>query len=90
LLEDLTVCSGQLAGTLQDTADVLSLTPSPDAQLSMAAEIVVYGPRVNAAVDLLRRAEGWLDALDRATDAPTTLPGFAPRAPSLESQLNLP
>jgi hypothetical protein len=54
-----------------------------------AAANVAYWPRVHVAVALLRRAEGWLAAIDRETGAHAVLPGFAPGAAPLESQLNV-
>jgi hypothetical protein len=93
LLEDLAVCGGQLADVLRDTATALSLPTSTDiqlSQLSVDAVNLVYGPRVRAAVALLRRAEDWLKTIDHETGAHATLPGLEPGAPSLESQLALP
>jgi hypothetical protein len=80
LLEDLAVCGGQLADVLRDTATALSLSTSTNIQLSVDAVNLVYGPRVRAAVALLRRAEDWLDTIDHGTGAHATLPGFEPGA----------
>jgi hypothetical protein len=90
LLEDLAVCGRQLADVLRDTATALALPTSTDIQLSVEAVNVMYGPRVRAAVALLRRAEGWLDTINHESGAHARLPGFEPGAPSLESRLALP
>jgi hypothetical protein len=51
---------------------------------------LAYGARMRSALAILRRAEDWLETLDQDTGAHATLPGFAPGAPALETQLGLP
>jgi hypothetical protein len=85
LLEDLSLFCTQLAGLLQETAIALPVPRWPEPTIGVS-----YGPRVRAAVAILYRAEDWLETINQETGAHVTLPGFAPGAPSLESQLNLP
>jgi hypothetical protein len=84
MLEDLAVYSDQLATLLDEAA-----APVTTSDYLAAATNIAYWPRVRSALALLRRAEGWLEAVDHETGAHATLPGFAPGAPSLESQLAL-
>jgi hypothetical protein len=83
LLEDLTTCSAQLALLLDDTATALVQPAQPDQVLSQG-----YWPGVHRALTLLRRAEGWLETVDREIGAHVRLPGFE-RGTSLELQINL-
>jgi hypothetical protein len=85
LLEDLSLFCTQLASLLQETAIALPVPRWPEPTIGVS-----YGPRVRAAVAILRRAEAWLETINHESGAHATLPGFAPGAPSLESQLNLP
>jgi hypothetical protein len=82
LLEDLALCSDQLAGLLHETVAALPLASWPETTIGVS-----YGPRVRSALALLRRAQAWLDLLDRETGAGVWLPGFAPGAPPIEAQL---
>jgi hypothetical protein len=85
--EDLALFSDQLAGLLQESAAALASSPLQQASYGQPESRVSYGPRVRAAVSILRRAEAWLETVDRETGAHVTLPGFAPGAASLESVL---
>jgi hypothetical protein len=87
VVEDLALFSDQLSGLLQESAAALSSTMLQQATYAQPAPRVSYGPRVRAAVTILRRAEAWLETVDHEMGAHVTLPGFAPGAPSLESQL---
>jgi hypothetical protein len=95
LLEDLAVSAEQLAAAAQDLAATVFSADAPPATAEVAAlgqasaSKVAYGPRVRSAVLLLRRAEGWLEALRRETGARAVLPGLDPWAPPIEEQLNL-
>jgi hypothetical protein len=84
LQEDLVVCSGGLARLLQEVAAGVPLAANVAATASSAA----YGPRVRDLVTVLRRAEGWVETLDRETGARVRLPGFGP-GPPLEQRLDL-
>jgi hypothetical protein len=87
VVEDLALVGDQLSGLLQESAAAVSSTTLQQASYAQPAPRVSYGPRVWAAVTILRRAEAWLETVDHETRARVTLPGFAPGAPSLESQL---
>jgi hypothetical protein len=56
----------------------------------VAARRAAYTPMVETVLRGLYRAQAWLAVLDQETGARVWLPGFAPGAPSLESQLALP
>jgi hypothetical protein len=84
LQEDLVVCSGGLASLLQEVAAGVPLAANVVATASSAA----YGPRVRDLVIVLRRAEGWVETVDRETGAHVRLPGFEPGLP-LEQRLNM-
>jgi hypothetical protein len=51
---------------------------------------MAYPARIADALPILRRAEDWLETVDRDTGARATLPGFAPGVPSLARLLALP
>jgi hypothetical protein len=93
-LEDLALVSDQLAGLLGETATVLQTAPSLEAGGAViaveATRSVAYAPRAHSALTILRRAEAWLETVDHETGAHGTLPGFAPGAPPIETQLGLP
>jgi hypothetical protein len=72
-LEDLAACGEQLAGLLQDTMTAGSFSPRLEAG---ALSVVEYGPRLDAALALVARAEAWLRTLDRETGARLHLPGY--------------
>jgi hypothetical protein len=84
LIEDLALFAAQVSDLLQETVVALS---SSLLQATTDVPWVAYGPLLRRAVALLRRAEGWLEAVDRVTGARATLPGFQPGALSLERQL---
>jgi hypothetical protein len=84
LLEDLALCGEQLAALLQDTTAALAGATEPDQVLTLG-----YWPGAHRAVALLRRAEGWLEAINHETGAQAVLPGFAPGTPPLEKALGL-
>jgi hypothetical protein len=83
LLEDLTVYSNQVAAVLWETAK-----ESRGRQGSADRLWAAYWLGVDRALDLLRRAEGWLETIDRETGARTRLPGFEPGT-VLDDQLDL-
>jgi hypothetical protein len=85
--EDLALFSDQLADLFQESTAALSRMILRQATYVQPAPRVSYGPRVRAAVTILRRAEAWLGVVDRETGARVTLPGFAPGAASLDSVL---
>jgi hypothetical protein len=85
--EDLALFSDQLSGLLQESADAVSSTTLQ--QATYVQPRVTYGPRMRSVLTILRRAEAWLEAVDHATGARATLPGFVPGSPSLESELAL-
>jgi hypothetical protein len=87
--EDLALFSDQLAGLLQESVAAVSSSRLQQATFAEPAPRVSYGPRVRCALTILRRAEAWLEAIDRESAARAMLPGFAPGAPSLENQLAL-
>jgi hypothetical protein len=84
LLEDLAVCSDQVAMLLEETAAVGFLQ-----QRGQTAGALEFGPRMRRAVSILRRAEGWLETIDHETSARIRLPGFG-EGQSLDEQLHLP
>jgi hypothetical protein len=93
VLEDLALASDQLAGLLDETATLLQTAPSLEAGGAVIVEAtrsVAYAPRVQSALIILGRAQEWLATVDHETGAHATLPGLAPGAPSLETQLGLP
>jgi hypothetical protein len=93
LIEDLAVCSEQLMLLLQDYSQpllALGQIPYTTSGAREAVQGLGYEPRVRSLLRLLRRAEGWLETIDHETGAHARLPGFAPAAPPLESQLALP
>jgi hypothetical protein len=88
LIEDLALFAQQTAGLLQETVAALS-TPAPAQTVGEdAITRVLYLSRMQKTVDVLRRAEGWLDTIDRETGAHATLPGFGAGI-SLDAQLNM-
>jgi hypothetical protein len=89
LLEDLELVGDQLATVMQDTAQALEPPSMGAAKNHAAAQDPAYGLRVRNAVQVLRRAEGWLETIDSETGAAVRLPGFAPGAPPIEAQLDL-
>jgi hypothetical protein len=89
-VEDLALFGDQLAGLLRETAVVLRTVPILDPNGTLATDPGAYAPGARSALAILRRAEEWLAAIDSATGSHATLPGFAPGAPSLESQLAMP
>jgi hypothetical protein len=89
VVEDLALVGNQLSGLLQESAAAVSSTMLQQSTYAQPAPRVSYGPRVRAAVTILRRAEAWLETVDHEMGTHLTLPGFAPGAPSLESQLAL-
>jgi hypothetical protein len=82
LLEDLEQCGEQLAALLQDTATALAYAAEPDRVMGLG-----YWPGVHRTLALLRRAEGWLETIDRETDAHVRLPGFGRGDPPLDAPL---
>jgi hypothetical protein len=94
LLEDLALGGVQLARVLGEMA----LAVPPDGPTTtgrlvlgaLQASRVGYVLRVQSVLDLMTRAEGWLEAVDHETGAHATLPGLASGASSLESVLGLP
>jgi hypothetical protein len=83
LREDLALFSAQIAIVMQETgADVAGMQRFLESPRAMA-----YRARVAEALPILRRAEDWLETVNRETGARATLPGFALGAPSLESML---
>jgi hypothetical protein len=84
LIEDLVICSEGLAGLMQEVAAGIPVA----ANVTATSGSMAYGLRVRYLVTLLRRAEGWLDKIDRETGARVTLPGFE-GGQSLEEQLSL-
>jgi hypothetical protein len=82
--EDLVTFSDQLTVLLQDTAAAAARLLPVDVTYGVG-----YRPRVRSLLRVLRRAEGWLQAVDRATGAHMRLPGFEP-GPPLEQRLDLP
>jgi hypothetical protein len=88
-VEDLALASDQLSALLQESADAVSRTTLQEAVDALPAPRISYGPRLRSALTILRRAEAWLETVDHETGAHATLPGFAPGAPSLETQLAL-
>jgi hypothetical protein len=87
--EDLALFSDQLSGLLQESVAALSSTTLQQATYVQPAPRVTYGPRMRSVLTILRRAEAWLEAVDRATGARATLPGFGLGSPSVESELAL-
>jgi hypothetical protein len=90
LIEDLALCSAQLADLLWDHVHAIAMvaqapTPRPGAALVGLA----YGPRVRSAMTILRRADGWLETVDHETGADVRLPGFAHGAPPIVTQLGV-
>jgi hypothetical protein len=90
LIEDLALCSTQLADLLWDHVHAIAMvaqapTPRPGAALVGLA----YGPRVHSAMTILRRAEGWLETVDHETGADVRLPGFAPGEASLQNLVTI-
>jgi hypothetical protein len=83
--EDLALFGDQLVGLFQESVAALSSSTLQQATYVQPAPRVSYGPRVRSALSILRRAEAWLEAVDRETGAHATLPGFGPGAPSLEN-----
>jgi hypothetical protein len=88
--ETLALFSDQLTGLLQESAAALSSTTLQQATDAQPAPRLSYGPRLRAAVSIVRRAEAWLVAVDCATGAHATLPGFARGVPPIETQRGLP
>jgi hypothetical protein len=86
LVEDLTLCSEGLSSLLGEAAAAVPPLPT----LPSPASSVDYGPRVQGLLTVLRRAEAWLAMIDHETGAHATLPGFAPGAPPIETQLGVP
>jgi hypothetical protein len=87
--EDLALFSDQLSGLLQESVAAVSSTTLEQATYAEPPPRVSYEPRVRSALTILRRAEAWLEAVDREIGARATLPGFGPGSPSLESELAL-
>jgi hypothetical protein len=91
VLEDLALVSDQLADLLGEAALALQILPTLEAIGATIAEeaisSVAFGRRVHSALSILRRADAWLETIDHETGAHASLPGFAPGAPSLQSQL---
>jgi hypothetical protein len=91
LVEDVALFGEQAAILLQETAAALVAMPAQEAGGATvsadALDSTGYTPRVRAALSLLRRAEGWLDMLDRDTGARATLPGLLPGG-SLDGRLS--
>jgi hypothetical protein len=93
LIEDLTLVTTQATVVLEEHAEAIgrmrqSVLHGP--QVSRALQGLGYAPRVRSLGALLRRAEGWLETMDRETGAHARLPGFAPGAPPIEAQVGLP
>jgi ABC-type transporter Mla subunit MlaD len=95
LTEDLAACSGQLAALLADHGQLMAAlaTLPPSGSLALGPSVTLsrldYLAQVHSALQLLHRAEGWLETVDQETGARVTFPGVEPGAPSLESQLAL-
>jgi hypothetical protein len=88
LREDIAACADRLAETLHDAAVDLR-TPGVPENAGGTPHSVAYGPQIVRLLGLLRRAEGWLETVDHETGAWVRLPGFAPGAPPIETQLGL-
>jgi hypothetical protein len=88
LVEDLALFAQQTAGLLQEAVAALT-TPAPAQTVGEdAITRVLYLSRMRKTVDVLRRAAGWLDTIDRETGAHATLPGFG-AGTSLDAQLTM-
>jgi hypothetical protein len=72
----------QMERLLQDTATAVAQAAEPDKVMSLG-----YWPGVRRTLALLRRAEGWLETIDRETDAHVRLPGFGRGDPPLDAPL---
>jgi hypothetical protein len=83
--EDLALFSAQVAATMQQTsADVAGMPRFLESPRALA-----YPARIGDALPILRRAEAWLEMIDRETGATVRLPGFGPRDPAIDAQLAL-
>jgi hypothetical protein len=86
--EDIAACADRLADVLWEA--VLDLeSPTLPENAGGTPRSVAYGPQMARLLALLRRADAWLETLTRAAGAHLTLPGFAPGAPPIETQLGL-
>jgi hypothetical protein len=85
LREDLILFSLLVTAMIQKTS--VDVARMPRFLESPAAS--AYPARVAEALPILRRAEAWLDVIDHETGAHATLPGFAPGALPIETQLGL-
>jgi hypothetical protein len=88
LREDLELFSTQIATAMRATSTDMDIARMPRRLESLRD--AGYATRIGDALPILRRAETWLEAIDRETGARVTLPGFKPGAPPLEQQLALP
>jgi hypothetical protein len=93
LLEDLALGAVQLARVLGQMAVVVPrdgpTTTGREVLVALQAGRVGYILRVLRVLELLTRAEGWLESIDHETGAHAILPGVAPGAPSIETQIGL-
>jgi hypothetical protein len=85
VLEDLALCNDGLSSLLGEL--VAGLRLATVGGIAPAPVSVSYVPRVRHLLDIVGRAEQWLEVADHETGAHATLPGLAPGAPSLESLL---
>jgi hypothetical protein len=86
--EDIAACAGGLADVLWEA--ILDLaSPALPENAGGIPRSVAYGPQMARLLALLRRADAWLETLTRTAGAHVTLPGFAPGAPPIETQLGL-
>jgi hypothetical protein len=90
LIEDLVLVGDDLAGVLQATVAAMTGTPINAVSTTGMEGCFSYSLSVRHAVATLRRAEDWLETIDQETGARAALPGFAPGAPPIETQLGLP
>jgi hypothetical protein len=83
--EDLVLSSAGLSDLLLEGA-----AADPDTWPGPPPPVYVnYGPRALALVGIMARAEAWLEEGDRVTGAHAALPGFAPGALPIATQLGL-